>query len=616
MKRQIGSHKPDSQGPIDTNAHLAARVVTTASEFNFLFKLQYRLLALVGSTVDANFHGCHEIMSQVIDHSVSFTARFPPIGSNTKVQEYDLDVTLLLGSIDDVSLQMIFTVDKSDPACKTPRVNKNVAAVLNHCSAVKQWVSKIREFFIGSIHPLFANSFNTHGHLKDISAAGVFNPVASLFFDSSNSPAVSTNISIAAVMDTTSVNNALNQQLKSLDNETSKIASFFPSSNGKALVRYSEVGFLITLDHVAGLAKFYEESMVSVDSMLRQQLLGSVDRIFTAADISEYMRYHNRKLFKDLYRPVSFSYAVRRSAAHAPDGFIRIEESFLPQQLASSPTNIPIETTVRYDPNVAGSTTEVVINAASSIRISGPKYYHSYFAHRFSSSAAPSIQLQLTAESKQYSSFAVLLGRLTTTGTFHPVQGFVIQNTAEVVVPLEATYLPTAKEYKESNTSSPASVQWKISEAYRMKRLQNSIFAICVIQVKPHLEQVLKLPADSLSREIALTQSVIDLFINHQITADHICAEVDSPNYLEAVKSNVAKVTSLLSGAVSADLSSSAPSEASHRSTRADSGETVGDEDAYPSSSSEYSPAMRLSGGIPPHGLQIIASTCFSVLHY
>jgi hypothetical protein len=92
---------------------------------------------------------------------------------------------------------------------------------------------------------------------------------------------------------------------------------------------------------------------------------------------------------------------------------------------------------------------------------------------------------------------------------------------------------------------------------------------------------------------------------------------VDSPNYLEAVKSNVAKVTSLLSGAgpvttaatataaaavVVMDQASliTAPPEATHRPIRADSVETVGDDDIY--SSSDYSPAMRLSG-IPPHGL-------------
>ena len=564
--------------------------MSTASEFNFLYKLRYRLLALVGSTVDGNFHGCHEIINQTIEQNVAFSARYPPI-ANSKIQEYDLDMTVLLGSIDDVSLQMIFTVDKSDPDCKTPRFNKNVAAVLNHCEAVKLWVSKIREFFGGSIHPLSANSSSAHSYLKDISANGVFNPVASLFSVCNNS-AVTANISIS-IMDSTCVNNALTQQLKSLDDETSRITNFFPANNGKYLLRYSEVGFIVTLDHIAGLAKFYEESMISVDLMLRQQLLGAVDRILSAADLSEYMRYHNRKLFKESFRPVAFSYAVRRSAAHAPDGFIRIDESFLPQSSASKINN-PIETTVRFDPNIGGDITEVVLNASSTIRINGPKFYHSYFAHRISSSAAAPIQLQLTAESKQYSSFAVLLGRLTPTGAFQPVQGFVIQNRAEVVVPLEAMFLPTAKEYKEFNTSL-SSVQWKMSEAYRMKRLQSSVFAICVIQVKPHLEQVLKLPTDSLSKEIALTQAVIDLFINHQITADHICAEVDSANYLEAVKFNVAKVSALLSGTSAPQ--NNIPPDASHLSM----GEAACDEDLY---SSDYSPIMRLSG-MPAHGLEM-----------
>ena len=44
-----------------------------------------------------------------------------------------------------------------------------------------------------------------------------------------------------------------------------------------------------------------------------------------------------------------------------------------------------------------------------------------------------------------------------------------------------------------------------------------SFSAICVIQIKPLLETLLNLPDDSLTKEIQLSQHLLDLFVNYQI---------------------------------------------------------------------------------------------------
>jgi hypothetical protein len=46
-------------------------------------------------------------------------------------------------------------------------------------------------------------------------------------------------------------------------------------------------------------------------------------------------------------------------------------------------------------------------------------------------------------------------------------------------------------------------------------QLESSVFAVAIIQIKPQLEKVLKLPVDSLSKEIKLTQDLLKLFMKY-----------------------------------------------------------------------------------------------------
>jgi hypothetical protein len=51
-------------------------------------------------------------------------------------------------------------------------------------------------------------------------------------------------------------------------------------------------------------------------------------------------------------------------------------------------------------------------------------------------------------------------------------------------------------------------------------QLASTLFAVCVIQIKPQLEKVLKLPNDSLTKQIELTQNLQELFLKYQIPSD------------------------------------------------------------------------------------------------
>jgi len=51
-------------------------------------------------------------------------------------------------------------------------------------------------------------------------------------------------------------------------------------------------------------------------------------------------------------------------------------------------------------------------------------------------------------------------------------------------------------------------------------QLSSTLFGVLVIQIKPQLEKLLKIPDDSLTKEIKLTQDLMNLFIDYQIPSD------------------------------------------------------------------------------------------------
>jgi hypothetical protein len=79
--------------------------------------------------------------------------------------------------------------------------------------------------------------------------------------------------------------------------------------------------------------------------------------------------------------------------------------------------------------------------------------------------------------------------------------------------------IPTPKEFRDAIESlSPE--QQRFAKAFRGMQLESTLFAVCVIQIKPQLEKLLKLPPDSLTKEIRMTQELLNLFLEYQIPSD------------------------------------------------------------------------------------------------
>ena len=94
----------------------------------------------------------------------------------------------------------------------------------------------------------------------------------------------------------------------------------------------------------------------------------------------------------------------------------------------------------------------------------------------------------------------------------------IVKDKDDLKIPLMMETIPTAKEFEEA-ISSMSPEQQRFAKAYRKMQLSSTLFAIAVVQIKPQLEKLLNLPNDSLTKEIQLTQDLMELFIKYQILA-------------------------------------------------------------------------------------------------
>lgn len=169
--------------------------------------------------------------------------------------------------------------------------------------------------------------------------------------------------------------------------------------------------------------------------------------------------------------------------------------------------------------------------------------------------------MSLNARARQFSSFLVLVGRITGPGLFDPQFGFICQNKDEFEIPLDLETIPTPKEFRDAIESlSPE--QQAFCKLYRGMQLASTLFGVCVLQLKPQMERVLKLNNEALTKEIRLTQDLIDLFLQYQIPSDLLSyggvPAVDGAQKLEGVKSNVRAIQTMIQKAKDKEIADAA----------------------------------------------------------
>eukprot|EP01032_Pedospumella_encystans_P016785 gene16785-19135_t len=433
---------------------------------------------------------------------------FPLPESSLRTEQ--VNVSWLLRWLDEQTETPRYSIDRSHPSCHTPRRNPDAEEALAFFADLSRLAGKVESSlrYLHGFQAKHCTSTNSQIDCAQFTAQDVFNPVLPLFEQTSCPSVVTTSNNdavISAALSLRTVSSLLAEQQRSLHERCSVIAALFEidtTVNTATVFRATEATMLLAVVHLQSLVESHRAGYDFIEDMIRQQIVAAVGKELSTRDFAQYMTFHNRKIFKEAYQPQPFSYAVRRSPVHSP---VTVEVT--PSE--------PIYTVSQHMEDAPHM--EFALNATTTIKFGGERHLHGWMAHRFSGQAMP--QLKLVAETCQFSSYVVLIGRIASAKLFQPKYGFIVQNKDEFRIPLSLEQIPTAKEFKDA-ISSLSPEQQRFAKAFRSMQLESTLFGVCVIQIKPQLEKVLKLQADSLTKEIKLTQDLMQLFIKYQIPSD------------------------------------------------------------------------------------------------
>lgn len=604
-------------------AAFKSKVVTTITEFFWKLSSSYEIVAIRGvgqepgdRLVVASRAGEVELMTS--------TKSPPHPEARVPAAQCEVNITWLLKQLPGDGTCFRFQIDRASDKCNTPRRNPGVDAGFEHFVGFANWAKDVFGFMDSLLHiqPDQTKKLDLGG----LQSSSVFAPLLPLMTDvdgvdrsqpsATPHPAVVANGAPAAeataqnaemrgwgdgmeddeterrtqrknwesdwdaggalvAIDTTpcgscavlgavDMNRLLAEESRSLCERIEEVRQGFP--NGGTVATAAEAVLVVILRHCAQVCEQWSDVLDYIEGMIRQQLVAAIGKEVTPADFADYMQFHSRKLFARPYAPAPFCYAVRRSDRHSPEGTLSIEE--MKAGSGSFPFGgdmaLPVVTLAALSTrDTAECPMEFPINASTSIRFGGDVHLHAYLSHQFSGESGSS--LNLVSRARQFSSFLVLVGRIASVNMFEPKYAAIVQNKDELAIPLDLSTIPTPKEFKDAIESlSPE--QQRFAQAFRAMQLESTLFGILVIQIKPQLEKVLNLPPDSLTKEIKLTQDLMQLFIKYQIPSDLLSfdakdtetgAEIvgaGSQEKLEAVKQHVKAMYDMIDDAKKGEI--------------------------------------------------------------
>ncbi len=542
------------------------KVITRITEWFWKFHVEYELWAYPSNSPDEKVvlqkrSGDAEIMTPgELGITVEQRQNRTPRSKRLVRDPIDVEITWLLQQINSDTSKLQFSIDRSRKDCRTPRRNPEIGSSLSHFSSFFSWSSRVHNYFVSDLFPVQQNNALD---MTSLNVKTIFVPVVPLFEErAAEAPAIADQAGDAlvpvgstgaqaskAVLPIADVNLFLEEQKRSLSAKCVELAAIFPQQ--EKLITMAEATICIAVLHAKQIAQYHLDGVEYIEDMLRKQIIAAIGKEVTPVDFANYMVYHNRKVFREQYQPQAFCYAVRRPD-HYPEGVVSIEA-----QLADGSMPEPIYTIVSK--TEARSPLKFSIHAAATVQFTGDCYLHAFVDHKFS--GASGVSLSLNARARQFSSFLVMIGGVTGPGQFQPRYGLIVKDKDDITIPLNTETIPSAKEFSDA-ISSLSPEQQRFARAFRSMQLASTLFAVCVIQIKPQLEKLLKLPYDALTKEIQLTQDLQEMFIKYQIPSDLLsfggAPETSDAQKLQAVKGHVKAMQEMIESSKQKELQESA----------------------------------------------------------
>jgi hypothetical protein len=495
------------------------KVVTTIVEYVWGFDFEYELQAVQGMATEGAI-ALHARQGHV---TLKTAAKTMPRPATVIPDPIEVDLSWLLRHIDDAG-RVVFGIDRAHPRCHTPRRNDAIAEALAALTALYDFCERVRRYFFGDLFPVQVDHGRDLGAIDD---ASVFVPVLPLFEEPRGAE---------GVLPAAHAEAFLAEERRSLSEKCRALAAVFPRDN--SAITAVEATMLVTLAHVQSVCRAYAGGVDFIETMLRQQLIAAIGKELSPGDFNAYMDFHHRKLLAPAYRPVPFSYAIRRPE-HDPEGVLTLEADHGVGGYECAPTTVAHA--------LAERPMTFALDASTRVAFTGERHLHAWLSHQFSGQAGPS--LELVARARQFSSFIVLVGRIASADVFEPRAAVIVQNKDLLKIPLLLEPLPSAREFRDAIESlSPE--QQRFAKAFRAMQLESTLFGVCILQIKPQLEKLLRLPPDALTKEIRLSQEVLGLFIDHQIPSDLLSydgpEEAPTELKLERVRTYVGRMQEMI----------------------------------------------------------------------
>lgn len=400
-----------------------------------------------------------------------------------------------------------FSIDRSLESCRTPRRNDNINRAMEFHTRLHQWCTSVIQYL------------NTIYVSTDDDIACKLRESA--LEHARTNPDEETLLALVPLFEnSTVISGATVDHLLEADQSTieKKIVDLtYLASRSSSSETNDTYGFSVqeaTLEFLLRrMQRAIEQHSLNVDyveDLLREQLIRAIGRELTSEDFDLFMASHYKAIFRPEFATRPFSHAVRRPNQY-PVGIVSIEDE-------EQSDKAPVQTFSRRIKGESEPPILIPIDAATTIEMTGDRVLSGWIRYSFSSSDSVGSST-IVAHARQFSSYILLIGTMSSANTFEPKNAIVVQNKDVVKIPLLTEVLPSAKEFKNAIASlSPE--QQEFARAMRSMQLHSSVFAMCIVQLKPQLERLLNLPENSLAKEIQLTEDLMSLFIEYQIPSD------------------------------------------------------------------------------------------------
>eukprot|EP00039_Didymoeca_costata_P025237 m.12678 g.12678 ORF g.12678 m.12678 type:complete len:946 (+) comp4710_c0_seq1:102-2939(+) len=517
------------------NSKHSSKVVTTVIQHKWKYDFKFKVCIYTGN--DAG--------NGVIVYSSDAGQIFTTVGQvDVKPQQplparglgpFSVDLTWFLKQID-CNSTVSFAINRELNTCHTPSRNEDIAEAQLALKDMANFVFSVGQHLRKVIRESSTRENRTLATDLQILGKDIFSPVLVLF-------------SLENQDDGSSQFTCLSKDFEAFQqNHISRLKEHIGIEQARHQGVDADTGSinlmdtclnLMIMEHVSCIAdQHFSQAIEAIEIMLRNQLIAAIGKHIGPHDFSEYMLYHNNKIFKPEFRPRAFSYSIQRDDA-VPEGTLSIESDADKNAIA------PIYTISAK--RAAETAMMFPLSAAANVSFMGSRCVHACALTSFSGQSPPS--LRMAARARQFSSFILMVGNIAGPTLFQPSDAIIVRNKDEIIIPLLLETLPTAKEFKEAIESLSPEMR-RFAKAFRSMQLASTLFGVCILQIKPQMEKVLNLPNGSLTKHIKLTQTLMEMFITYQIPTDLMTydgpADLPVDEKVEAVKGHVDKLTKLI----------------------------------------------------------------------